>query len=35
MKMRYLGHTGVKVSEICFGTMTFGGRGYWKSMGGL
>ncbi len=35
MKLRHLGHTGVKVSEICFGTMTFGGRGYWKSIGGL
>jgi aryl-alcohol dehydrogenase-like predicted oxidoreductase len=31
--MRYLGKTGVKVSEICFGTMTFGGRGFWKSIG--
>ena len=31
--MRFLGKTGVKVSELCFGTMTFGGRGYWKVIG--
>jgi len=35
MKMRMLGNTGVKVSELCFGAMTFGDRGYWKSIGGL
>ena len=35
MKMRYLGYSGVKVSEICFGAMTFGGRGYWKTIGEL
>ena len=35
MKTRHLGHTGLKVSEICFGTMTFGDRGFWKTMGGL
>jgi aryl-alcohol dehydrogenase-like predicted oxidoreductase len=35
MKMRYLGNSGVKVSEICFGAMTFGGRGYWKTIGEL
>ncbi len=35
MELRYLGNTGVKVSEICFGAMTFGGRGYWKSIGQL
>ena len=35
MKMRYLGNSGVKVSEICFGAMTFGGRGYWKAIGEL
>lgn len=34
MRMRYLGSTGLKVSELCFGTMTFGGRGMWKSIGG-
>jgi aryl-alcohol dehydrogenase-like predicted oxidoreductase len=33
MKMRFLGNTGIKVSEICFGAMTFGGKGYWKSIG--
>ena len=35
MKMRFLGNSGVKVSEICFGAMTFGGRGFWKSIGEL
>jgi aryl-alcohol dehydrogenase-like predicted oxidoreductase len=35
MKMRFLGSTGVKVSELCFGTMTFGGRGHWKVVGEL
>ncbi len=33
--MRFLGNTGIKVSEICFGAMTFGGRGYWKAIGEL
>lgn len=33
MKIRFLGKTGVKVSELCFGTMTFGGRGYWTIVG--
>ena len=33
MKMRMLGNTGVKVSELCFGTMTFGGRGRHKIIG--
>ena len=35
--MRYnrLGGTGLKVSEICLGTMTFGGKGFWTAMGGL
>lgn len=33
MKMRFLGNTGVKVSELCFGAMTFGGKGYWKIIG--
>lgn len=33
MRMRFLGNSGVKVSELCFGAMTFGGRGYWKSVG--
>ena len=33
MKYKQLGKTGVLVSELCFGTMTFGGRGYWKAIG--
>jgi len=33
MKTRFLGNTGVRVSELCFGAMTFGGRGYWKTIG--
>ncbi|HCD52164.1 MAG TPA: aldo/keto reductase [Balneolaceae bacterium] len=28
-----LGNTGLLVSELCFGTMTFGGDGYWKAIG--
>lgn len=35
MKYNSLGNTGVLVSEICLGTMTFGGSGYWKAMGEL
>ncbi|MBA7701969.1 1-deoxyxylulose-5-phosphate synthase YajO [subsurface metagenome] len=35
MKMRFLGKTGVKVSELCFGTMTFGGRSFFKYVGQL
>ncbi len=35
MKMRFLGNSGVKISEICFGAMTFGGKGYWKAIGEL
>ena len=35
MNLRYMGKTGVKVSELCFGTMTFGGQGYWQSIGTL
>ncbi|HVP35907.1 MAG TPA: aldo/keto reductase [Terriglobales bacterium] len=31
--MRFLGKSGLKVSELCFGTMTFGGRGYWTIVG--
>ena len=27
MKMRFLGNTGVRVSELCMGTWTFGGWG--------
>jgi len=33
--MRFLGKTGVKVSELCFGTMTFGGRSFFKYVGQL
>jgi aryl-alcohol dehydrogenase-like predicted oxidoreductase len=35
MKYNQLGKTGVLVSELCLGAMTFGGRGYWKSIGEL
>lgn len=35
MNYNQLGNTGVLVSEICLGTMTFGGEGYWKAMGTL
>lgn len=35
MRMRFLGKTGIKVSELCFGTMTFGGRSFFKHIGGL
>ena len=33
MKTRFLGRTGVRVSELCLGTMTFGGTGYWTNIG--
>jgi len=33
MKYNQLGKTGVLVSELCLGTMTFGGKGYWKAIG--
>jgi aryl-alcohol dehydrogenase-like predicted oxidoreductase len=35
MKYKQLGNTGVLVSEICLGTMTFGGKGYWQAIGQL
>ncbi|MCB1672061.1 MAG: aldo/keto reductase [Gammaproteobacteria bacterium] len=36
MKYRALADTGVFVSELCLGTMTFGGRGQmWETIGGL
>src|ERR1035437_8448311 len=35
MRYRLLGRTGLYVSELCLGTMTFGGHGFWKVMGGL
>lgn len=33
MRYKTLGGTGLIVSEICFGTMTFGGDGFWKVIG--
>jgi aryl-alcohol dehydrogenase-like predicted oxidoreductase len=33
MRYRALGRTGLRVSEICFGTMTFGGEGVYKAIG--
>ncbi len=33
MKTRFLGNTGIRVSELCFGAMTFGGKGFWKNVG--
>ena len=33
MRYRPLGRTGTLVSELCFGTMTFGGEGMWESIG--
>jgi aryl-alcohol dehydrogenase-like predicted oxidoreductase len=33
MKYNFLGNTGLAVSELCFGTMTFGGKGYWEAIG--
>jgi aryl-alcohol dehydrogenase-like predicted oxidoreductase len=36
MQMNKLGRTGLLVSELCLGTMTFGGAdGIWKAVGGL
>lgn len=33
MKIRYLGNSGLKVSELCMGTMTFGGVGSFGEIG--
>lgn len=33
MKYNELGKTGVLVSELCLGAMTFGGKGYWEAIG--
>ena len=33
MKTRLLGNSGLKVTELCFGTMTFGGTSYWGTIG--
>jgi aryl-alcohol dehydrogenase-like predicted oxidoreductase len=35
MKYRKLGRTGLHISEICLGTMTFGGGAFWGAMGDL
>lgn len=35
MRIKTLGNTGLKVSEICLGTMTFGGKGFWTAIGAL
>jgi aryl-alcohol dehydrogenase-like predicted oxidoreductase len=35
MKYKLLGNTGIKVSELCLGTMTFGGKGYFAPIGSL
>jgi aryl-alcohol dehydrogenase-like predicted oxidoreductase len=35
MKYKSLGNTGLKVSELCLGTMTFGGQGMWTAIGTL
>ena len=35
MRYKTLGNTGLFVSELCLGTMTFGGKGYWANVGNL
>jgi aryl-alcohol dehydrogenase-like predicted oxidoreductase len=35
MQYNRLGKTGLLVSEICLGTMTFGGKGFWTAVGSL
>ena len=35
MRYKTLGGSGLIVSEICLGTMTFGGRGFWTNIGTL
>ena len=35
MNYNILGNTGLLVSELCLGTMTFGGKGYWTAIGQL
>jgi aryl-alcohol dehydrogenase-like predicted oxidoreductase len=35
MKYKHLGRSGLLVSELCLGTMTFGGKGFWSAMGAL
>ncbi len=33
MRYRLFGKTGLYVSELCLGTMTFGGKGCWGAIG--
>ncbi len=33
MRYKLLGRTGLYVSELCLGAMTFGGKGFWENMG--
>jgi aryl-alcohol dehydrogenase-like predicted oxidoreductase len=35
MRYNLLGKTGLFVSEMCLGTMTFGGKGFWEVVGSL
>ena len=35
MRYRLFNNTGLYVSEICLGTMTFGGKGFWEAIGKL
>jgi aryl-alcohol dehydrogenase-like predicted oxidoreductase len=35
MKYNKLSNTGVLLSELCLGAMTFGGKGYWEAIGKL
>lgn len=35
MKYNLLGKTGLKVSELCLGTMNYGGKGFFRAMGDL
>lgn len=35
MRYNLLGNTGLFVSELCLGTMTFGGKGFWEAIGRL
>jgi aryl-alcohol dehydrogenase-like predicted oxidoreductase len=35
VRYRLLGRTGLYVSELCLGTMTYGGKGFWETIGAL
>ncbi len=35
MRYRLFGNTGIYISELTLGTMTFGGKGYWEAIGRL